>query len=200
MDGSDQLQLWIDIQRMGIKHPALLNQLMAKKVQSQRNSYERGDANDAGLNLFGADGLYNPITNNTTIRSKMDLEGHQNTVAHENEHKRQYNARGDLNSENAIRIAEGISKGALEKMGYSRADLPYEVLAFMAGVKGKDHPNGPNLPHPAWNELSPEAKAWYLSHQTGPVENNALNRIRNGAGNFGNKVMRPFQLLKQAMP
>ena len=143
-------------------------------------------ASDAILGLHRADGAYLPIFNTSIYRSDTPADGWvggQNVRAHEEEHRRQFNYPGDYSSEKAMRIAERIAP-ELKTIGYSRADMPMEAMAYMAGSQ-EDYSNpdtydpkvytdykfGTTKPHPAWNQLDEEAKQWYMQNQLGKYTN-----------------------------
>jgi len=174
------------------------NPLMAKQVAWQRKLVNRdpiASLDDLLLSFIGGGrvaGAYNPITNQTTFRSSLPADGWvdaQNVRRHEEEHKRQFNNPGDLTSETALRIASKISGGMLEERGYRKSQLPHEVLAFMAGSKDDDYPDGPNLPHPAWNQLSDDAKAWYMRNQQSGGEAGLLDRLKL----MGSSILNDFK-------
>lgn len=147
---------------------------------------ERADiVDEAFLKMSGAGGSYDPIRDRVIIsdaneamsipaRKAVDEDGWnggQNAIAHELEHRRQFNYPGDYSSAEAKRIAKGIDEkfgGSVSKAGYSDANLPLEVPAFLKGSNASEGSKGlrqASSHHPVNGKLSDEEKLWLLKNE-----------------------------------
>ncbi len=158
------------------------------------------------LKLEGANGAYNPLFNAEIYREDMPSDGFvagQNVVAHEREHKRQFNNPGDYFSEEAIQAVKKVpGVNTLNEQGYSDRDLPMELMAHMVGSNASDagFSGQKQSPHPAWAGIPDEVKLLILKNQQanltdqdylgnldryGSTAASAIERIKHLGANVG---------------
>jgi hypothetical protein len=163
------------------------------------------------MGLAGSGGFYQPLLNRTVIPEEtISNDGYdpgysgQNVVAHELEHRRQFNHPGDYTSYDARRIASDMDKRtgkSVSGMGYSKADLPFEMLAFGAGANAADGSVGlrqAQYPHPGAAELTKEQKLWMLKNRDGwMTDQNYLGNLQTYGEPVAQGIERGKHLLKQ---
>lgn len=163
----------------------------------------------------GAGGAYQPFLDSATIpQEAIDNDGYspsdvgQNVIAHELEHKRQFNYPGDYFSRDAIETMNGFDKrtgGTLrDERGYGKSDIPLEVLAHMKGANAADDSGGlrqAQNPHPAHHLMTNKEKLFVAQAEQAHLTNqDFLNNVSEYGIDNAKRIQRVKNIAKSVIP